>query len=117
MSLRKIKIFECHVIRLTNIDNQLTNILGWMIHDIWTFIEKENFPEEFEKQKHKFKSRLIEINNIGEELRRLRTLNFESFMYSNLLDADTSLMLKKVQQLNNINIKHLKVAQIKECWK
>ena len=56
----------------------LTNILGWMIHDIWTFIEKENFPVEFEKQKHKFKSRLLEINNIGEELRRLRTVNFES---------------------------------------
>ncbi len=94
----------------------LTNILGWMIHDIWTFIDKESFPEELDKQKHKFKSRLLEINDIGEELRKLRTVNFESFMYSNLLDADTSLMLKKVQQLNTINIKHLKVAQIKECY-
>ena len=84
----------------------LTDIMGWMIHDIWLFIEKDDFPSQLRKHDNRFKSRLLEIDNISKELHKLREVNKDSSIYSSLLDADTCLMLKKAQQLKEINIKY-----------
>ena len=46
----------------------------------------------------------------------MRQLNFESRLYSNLLDEDTVITIKKADQLANIDIKHLEIAQIRECY-
>ena len=91
-------------------------ILGWLIHDIWSFIEREDFPEELKKSEQQFKNRLEEIQSLAKTLKKLRQLNFESRLYSNLLDEDTVITIKKADQLANIDIKHLEIAQIKECY-
>ena len=91
-------------------------ILGWLIHDIWSFIEREDFPEELKKSEQQFKNRLEEIQSLAKTLKKLRQLNFESRLYSNLLDEDTAITIKKADQLANIDIKHLEIAQIKECY-
>ena len=94
----------------------LTDIMGWMIHDIWLFIEKDDFPSQLRKHDNRFKSRLLEIDNISKELHKLREVNKDSSIYSSLLDADTCLMLKKAHQLKEINIKSLMIDQIRECY-
>ena len=91
-------------------------ILGWLINDIWSFIEREDFPEELKKSEQQFKNRLEEIQSLAKTLKKLRQLNFESRLYSNLLDEDTVITIKKADQLANIDIKHLEIAQIKECY-
>ena len=91
-------------------------ILGWLIHDIWSFIEREDFTEELKKSEQQFKNRLVEIQSLAKRLKKLRHLNFESRLYSNLLDEDTAITIKKADQLANIDIKHLEIAQIKECY-
>ena len=88
-------------------------ILGWLINDIWSFIDRESFPEDLKKSEQQFKDRLKEIQSLAKELKKLRKLNFESRLYSNLLDADTVITIKKADQLAKIDIKHLKIAQIK----
>ena len=90
-------------------------ILGWLINDIWSFIEREDFPEELKKSEQQFRNRLEEIQSLAKTLKKLRQLNFESYLYSNLLDEDTAIT-KKADQLANIDIKHLEIAQIKECY-
>lgn len=91
-------------------------ILGWLINDIWSFIDREDFPEELKKSKMQFKNRLKEIQSLAEKLKKLRKLNLQSSAYSNLLDADTVITIKKADQLAAIEIKYLEVAQIKECY-
>ena len=91
-------------------------ILGWLINDIWSFIDREDFPEELKKSKMQFKNRLKEIQSLAEKLKKLRKLNLESSAFSNLLDADTVITIKKADQLAAIETKYLEVAQIKECY-
>ena len=91
-------------------------ILGWLINDIWSFIDREDFPKELKKSEQQFKDRLKEIQSLAKILKKLRQLNFESHLYSNLLDEDTVITIKKADQLANIDIKHLEIAQIKECY-
>ena len=87
-------------------------ILGWLINDIWSFIEREDFPEELKKSEQQFRNRFEEIQSLAKTLKKLRQLNFESLLYSNLLDEDTAITIKKADQLANIDIKHLEIAQI-----
>ena len=47
-------------------------ILGWLINDIWSFIDREDFPEELKKSKMQFKNRLKEIQSLAEKLKKLR---------------------------------------------
>ena len=44
-------------------------ILGWLIHDIWSFIEREDFPEELKKSEQEFKNRLEEIQSLAKNLK------------------------------------------------
>ena len=91
-------------------------ILGWLINDMWSFIDREDFPEELKKSERKFKNRLEEIQSLAMKLKKLRKLNLESYLYSKLLDEDTVITIKKADQLAKIDIKYLEIPQIKECF-
>ena len=56
-----------------------------------------------------------QVANLADEI-TYYSHDLDDGLDSNLLDEDTVITIKKADQLANIDIKHLEIAQIKECY-
>ena len=71
-------------------------ILGWLINDIWSFIEREDFPEELKKSEQQFKNRLEEIQSLAKTLKKLRELWKGKLIIKGILNPKDALKLERL---------------------